>query len=203
MHRPSLTRSISADNGLAYGSTGLHPDFYSTKLPASAPTSPALEAGDAASATTPRSKGSKSSSKSSKKSDSKSRTNTSSSEKQSSKRKPSVSTSKPPKLNSAAAEQYYQAQLTARFGPKLSAMSAGNSPVTTDQIRREAWRICKAEALEMSQRRMKLLEHEHGALERETEQLQVNIRIMREAVEREHLGLEDAVSRAERMSSSY
>lgn len=53
--------------------------------------------------------------------------------------------------------------------------------VASEQIRREAWDRCKAEAAEMEQRRMMLLGHERGALERETQRLQVNLGLMREA----------------------
>ncbi|KAK4044371.1 hypothetical protein C8A01DRAFT_31426 [Parachaetomium inaequale] len=60
--------------------------------------------------------------------------------------------------------------------------------VAAEQIRREAWERCKAEALEMSQRRMMLLDHEHGALERETQRLQVNLGRMREVAKRERAG---------------
>ena len=57
--------------------------------------------------------------------------------------------------------------------------------VASEQIRREVWGRCKAEALEMSQRRMMLQDHEHGALERETQRLQVNLGLMREAARRD------------------
>ncbi|KAL2161692.1 hypothetical protein VTH06DRAFT_8254 [Thermothelomyces fergusii] len=53
--------------------------------------------------------------------------------------------------------------------------------VASEQIRREVWHRCKAEAAEMEQRRMMLLGHERGALERETQRLQVNLGLMREA----------------------
>ncbi|KAK4249483.1 hypothetical protein C7999DRAFT_39461 [Corynascus novoguineensis] len=53
--------------------------------------------------------------------------------------------------------------------------------VASEQIRREAWGRCKAEAAEMEQRRMMLLDHERGALEREARRLQVNLGLMREA----------------------
>lgn len=55
----------------------------------------------------------------------------------------------------------------------------------------------------MSQRRMKLLEHEHGALERETQKLQANIGQLREAITHETRQLEVALEKAERLSSSY
>ncbi|KAK4156621.1 hypothetical protein C8A00DRAFT_30474 [Chaetomidium leptoderma] len=65
--------------------------------------------------------------------------------------------------------------------------------VASEQIKREAWERCKAEAFEMSQRRMMLLNHEHGALEREAQRLQVNLGLMREAVARDEAaaGLEE------------
>ncbi|KAK3393412.1 hypothetical protein B0H63DRAFT_458154 [Podospora didyma] len=75
--------------------------------------------------------------------------------------------------------------------------------VASEEIRKEAWRICKAEALEMSQRRMLLIEHEKGLLEQETQKLQVNIEKMREAVAREHLELKEAVKRAARLSGEF
>lgn len=70
--------------------------------------------------------------------------------------------------------------------------------VASEQIRREAWERCKAEAFEMSQRRMMLQDHEHGALERETQRLQVNLGLMREAAKREQADLEEDEARARR-----
>lgn len=70
--------------------------------------------------------------------------------------------------------------------------------VASEQIRREAWERCKAEAFEMSQRRMMLMDHEHGALERETQRLQVNLSLMREAAKREQAGLDEEEARAGR-----
>ncbi|KAK0657041.1 hypothetical protein B0T16DRAFT_400779 [Cercophora newfieldiana] len=78
-----------------------------------------------------------------------------------------------------------------------------NTMSPSEQIRREAWRICKSEAMEMSQRRMKLLEHEHGALERETQKLQANIGQLRDAITEETKQLEVALAKAERLSASY
>ncbi|KAK3902980.1 hypothetical protein C8A05DRAFT_33294 [Staphylotrichum tortipilum] len=54
--------------------------------------------------------------------------------------------------------------------------------VASERIKREAWERCKAEAAEMLQRRMMLRDHEHGALEREAQRLQVNLGLMREKV---------------------
>ncbi|KXX75690.1 hypothetical protein MMYC01_208301 [Madurella mycetomatis] len=71
----------------------------------------------------------------------------------------------------------------------------------SEKIRREAWERCRAEVLEMSQRRLMLLDHERGALERETQKLQVNIGLMRETIARQQAGLEDAVRRAEKLGS--
>ena len=51
--------------------------------------------------------------------------------------------------------------------------------VAAERIRREAWDRCRAEASEMAQRRMLLLDHEQGALERETERLQASLGRMR------------------------
>ncbi|KAK3335829.1 hypothetical protein B0T19DRAFT_471016 [Cercophora scortea] len=94
--------------------------------------------------------------------------------------------------------------------------------VASEKIGREAWRICKAEAREMAQRRGQLLEHESGALERETRQLQLNVNMLREtasrqklqtqqlqanvgglrdSVSRQQMDLEDAVRRAELLAS--
>lgn len=70
--------------------------------------------------------------------------------------------------------------------------------VAAEQIRREAWERCAAEAREMSQRRSMLLDHERGALERETQRLQVNLGLMREAVKREREGWEEEGERGER-----
>ncbi|KAL2129710.1 hypothetical protein VTI74DRAFT_7409 [Chaetomium olivicolor] len=57
--------------------------------------------------------------------------------------------------------------------------------VASEQIRREAWERCRAEAHEMSQRRMMLLDHERGALDREAQRLQLNLGRMREAAKGE------------------
>ncbi|KAK3300721.1 uncharacterized protein B0H64DRAFT_381615 [Chaetomium fimeti] len=70
--------------------------------------------------------------------------------------------------------------------------------VASEQICREARERSRAEALEMSQRRMMLLDHEQGALERETQRLQVNLSLMREAARREKAGLEEEEARAGR-----
>lgn len=53
----------------------------------------------------------------------------------------------------------------------------------------------------MSERRMKLLEHEGGALERETARLQISVSAMRDAVGREHAELWRAVEMAEKLAS--
>ncbi|KAK4132802.1 hypothetical protein BT67DRAFT_435339 [Trichocladium antarcticum] len=53
--------------------------------------------------------------------------------------------------------------------------------VAAEQIKREAWLRCRAGTVEMSQRRLLLRNHEHGALDRETQRLQVNLGLMREA----------------------
>ena len=52
--------------------------------------------------------------------------------------------------------------------------------LASEQIKRQAWERCRAEAQEMSQRRLMLLDHEKGALEREVERLRVNLGLMRE-----------------------
>lgn len=70
--------------------------------------------------------------------------------------------------------------------------------VASEQICREVRERSKAEALEMRQRRMMLLDHEQGALERETQRLQVNLSLMREAAKREQAGLEEEEARAGR-----
>ncbi|KAK3362347.1 hypothetical protein B0T25DRAFT_4338 [Lasiosphaeria hispida] len=204
LHRPALMRSASAGNGLG----GDSPNFIPSRPSATAPVSPASYQGTGrdspASAGQPKSRRDpRSTSKASKKSDSKSR-GSSTSKQTGSKRKSSSPPAQMHGIPSGGNEEYYQNQLNARFGHTVGVLPLNLDPrVTSEQIKREAWRICKAEALEMSQRRIKLLEHEHGALERETQQLQVNIGIMRDAVMREHIGLEDAVSRAEKLSSSY
>lgn len=71
----------------------------------------------------------------------------------------------------------------------------------SEKIRREAWERCRTEVLEMSQRRLMLLDHERGALERETQKLQANIGLMRETIARQQAGLEDAVRRVEKLGS--
>jgi hypothetical protein len=50
---------------------------------------------------------------------------------------------------------------------------------------------------------MQLLEHEHGALERETQKLQANIGQLRDAITQETQQLRVALAKAERLSSSY
>jgi len=101
----------------------------------------------------------------------------------------------------------YDAQLLAQIGPIPShplAGGAGGGVVqgsyfpTAEQIGREAWRVCKSEALEMSNRR-KLLEHQRTVLEQETENLQFKVGLMREAISKEQRELEEAVTRAERL----
>ncbi|KAK1757884.1 hypothetical protein QBC47DRAFT_459325 [Echria macrotheca] len=90
--------------------------------------------------------------------------------------------------------------LIARYANRIP--SSAVARMTPEHIRREAWRICEAEAREMSERRVMLLEHEGGALERETAKLQISVSAMREAVAREQRELERAVEMAERLSSS-
>jgi len=51
----------------------------------------------------------------------------------------------------------------------------------------------------MAQRRVQLLQHDSRALERETQQLQQNIELMRQATSLEQAGLQDALRRAERL----
>lgn len=69
------------------------------------------------------------------------------------------------------------------------------------KVQREAWERCKNEAMVMSQRRLLLLDHERGALERETQKLQDNLALMREAAAREHGQLKEAVKKAERLNA--
>ncbi|KAK0663908.1 hypothetical protein QBC41DRAFT_329101 [Cercophora samala] len=69
------------------------------------------------------------------------------------------------------------------------------------KMQREAWERCKNEAMVMSQRRLLLLDHERGALERETQKLQDNLALMREAAAREHGQLKEAVRKAERLDA--
>ncbi|KAK4195893.1 hypothetical protein QBC40DRAFT_343123 [Triangularia verruculosa] len=69
------------------------------------------------------------------------------------------------------------------------------------KIQREAWERCKTEVLVMSQRRLLLLDHERGALERETQKLQDNLALMREAAAREHGQLQKAVRKAEKLNA--
>ena len=97
----------------------------------------------------------------------------------------------------------YDTQLLAQIGPIPSnPLTGGCVPgsyfPTAEQIGREAWRVCKSEALEMSNRR-KLLEHQRTVLERETENLQFKVGLMREAISKEQRELEEAVTRAERL----
>ncbi|KAK4167114.1 hypothetical protein QBC43DRAFT_286032 [Cladorrhinum sp. PSN259] len=70
----------------------------------------------------------------------------------------------------------------------------------SEKMQREAWEKAKMEALAMSQRRLMLLDHERGALDRETQKLQVNIGLMRESVARQHSELQEAISKAERLN---
>jgi len=73
--------------------------------------------------------------------------------------------------------------------------------LASERISREAWERCKAETWELSQRRMMLLDHEQGALERETQRLQVNMGRMREAVAREQAEQDAAAHRAGKWAS--
>lgn len=70
-------------------------------------------------------------------------------------------------------------------------------------MQREAWEKAKTEALAMSQRRLMLLDHERGALDRETQKLQVNIGLMREQVAKQHSELQEAISKAEKLKNQY
>ncbi|KAK4224776.1 hypothetical protein QBC38DRAFT_484601 [Podospora fimiseda] len=70
----------------------------------------------------------------------------------------------------------------------------------SQKLQREAWEKAKVEAMAMSQRRLMLLDHERGALERETQKLQVNLGLMRESVARQHSELQEAISKAERLN---
>ncbi|KAK3989889.1 hypothetical protein QBC44DRAFT_326275 [Cladorrhinum sp. PSN332] len=73
----------------------------------------------------------------------------------------------------------------------------------SQKMQREAWEKAKNEAVVMSQRRLMLLDHERGALERETQKLQVNIGLMRETVARQHSELQEAISKADRLNRQY
>ncbi|KAK4456988.1 hypothetical protein QBC42DRAFT_301549 [Cladorrhinum samala] len=73
----------------------------------------------------------------------------------------------------------------------------------SEKMQREAWEKAKTEALAMSQRRLMLLDHERGALDRETQKLQVNIGLMREQVAKQHSELQEAISKAEKLKHQY
>ncbi|KAK0734533.1 hypothetical protein B0T26DRAFT_75117 [Lasiosphaeria miniovina] len=198
-HHTPLIRSVSAENGLSAGS-GL--DF--TRRPnlkhggsSSEPASPgnmALVSSSPVAAALPsnttkpkRAHKAKAKSVSASKSDARSKRAAGS----------SISSSHPQQQSGSSSKRKSQSPpLTPGGTPAAAAASA-------EQIRKEAWRICKAEALEMSQRRIMLIEHERGALERETQKLQVNIGRMREAVNREEANLRDAVLKAESLARSY
>lgn len=117
------------------------------------------------------------------------------------KRKVGADSAYPGDLPSAALPKAAEEVLLDRFGQHMTAPE-GLGPLTSEDIRREAWRICQAEVREMSERRMRLIEHEGGALERETARMQRNITAMREVISREQRELERAVAMAERMSPS-
>ncbi|KAK4454542.1 hypothetical protein QBC34DRAFT_391985 [Podospora aff. communis PSN243] len=199
-NRPPISRSVSADHSNAGNYSDYRTDYYSpstARVSSTAPASPGEYLGSDAASTASQSKSRASVQPTPKKS------SKATSDKSSSKRK---SASKPntaitPKLSSA--ERDYEAQLLARFGHMMTPLGKNSAISPSEQIRREAWRICKSEAQEMSQRRMKLLEHEHGALERETLKLQANIGQLREAITQETRQLELALEKAERLSASY
>ncbi|KAK4210316.1 hypothetical protein QBC37DRAFT_36139 [Rhypophila decipiens] len=74
--------------------------------------------------------------------------------------------------------------------------------IASEHISREAWRICKAEAIEMEQRRVQLLQNGSGTLEREMLQQRHDLGLIRQGVLREQGVLEDALKRAERLGKS-
>ncbi|KAM7200174.1 hypothetical protein V8F20_005392 [Naviculisporaceae sp. PSN 640] len=73
--------------------------------------------------------------------------------------------------------------------------------IASEHISREAWRICKAEAIEMEQRRVQLLQNGSGKLEREMLEQRQHLNMIRQGVMREQGVLEDALRRAERLGS--
>jgi hypothetical protein len=70
---------------------------------------------------------------------------------------------------------------------------------TAEQVRREAWRVCKAEAIEQSQRRL-ALEKGRAVIERESRETQANLALIREATLKSYLELEETVARAEKLT---
>lgn len=195
--RPSLSRSVSADNSTNYMGYGTDYSPSTARISSTAPASPAeYLASDTVSI------GSQSKNRNSTKTGPKKSAKSTSEKSSSSKRKASKSATSVA-ANITTTERDSEAQLLARFGHMMSPLGKTPNLTPSEQIRREAWRICKSEAAEMSQRRMKLLEHEHGALERETQKLQANIGQLREAITHETRQLEVALEKAERLSSSY
>ncbi|KAK0748364.1 hypothetical protein B0T21DRAFT_324011 [Apiosordaria backusii] len=128
---------------------------------------------------------------------------------------------KPPKRTTESSSKPRASSGTKRKSPAPSTKSSGSAsgdsskpppflgifPPDVDpreasaKMQREAWERCKTEAIVMSQRRLLLLDHERGALERETQKLQDNLALMREAAAREHGELKEAVRRAERLDA--
>lgn len=73
--------------------------------------------------------------------------------------------------------------------------------IASEHISREAWRICKAEAIEMEQRRVQLLQNGSSKLEREMLEQRQHLNMIRQGVMREQGVLEDALRRAENLGS--
>jgi len=197
--RPSLSRSVSADNSTNYLGYGTDYSPSTARISSTAPDSPAEYLASDTVSTGSQSKIRTNTKTASKKSVKSTSEKSSSSKRKASKSHAATSTA----ANITTTERDYEAQLLARFGHMMSPLGKTPNLTPSEQIRREAWRICKSEAAEMSQRRMKLLEHEHGALERETQKLQANIGQLREAITQETRQLEVALQKAERLSSSY
>ena len=86
---------------------------------------------------------------------------------------PLTATSPPSRTSSSSITGYNNTTLGGVLPANVDPRVAG------EQIRREAWDRCRAEAWEMAQRRRQLLDHEQGALERETERLQASLGRMR------------------------
>lgn len=195
---PPLSRSVSADNHpcMMDYNTDYSPSMSVARMTSTAPASPGKYLGSDTASVSSQPKPRPKSKPTSKKS-------TAKSEKSSAKRKRNSKTPVAAAVsNTTTTEQDYEAQLLARFGPMMAPLSKKSHLTPSEQIRREAWRICKSEVMDMSQRSMKLLEHDHGALERETQKLQATITQLRDEIEQETRQLEVALTKVEKLSAS-
>ncbi|KAK1826384.1 hypothetical protein QBC39DRAFT_364587 [Podospora conica] len=116
--------------------------------------------------------------------------------------RPKLVTAAAPKAAVPALEQQLQDRLVARLGPSIlpkSPADGKDARTAGDYIRREAWQRCQAEAQDMAQRRLRLLEHDRDAQERVTQRLLADVRALREAAAQNHEDLEGLLGAAKKL----